>query len=325
MRRIGIIPSQTQAQVFSDYLIARGFDNQVDPEPEGWGIWVLDDDHLEAAGAELNNFLANPDHASFRQIAPAAAEIRRQQEKKQALRHKLYTDVRTTWNDAPARHRPFTLALIALCLLATVLSGMGETDNPTTQMLRFKPVILETKNYEGYTYQVPAETDPESLDKRNRRAELSSIIDQHQYWRLITPIFLHLSWLHLIFNLFWMHDFASLIESRKGSFKFLLLVFFSAAFSNLAQFYFDGPGFGGFSGVNYALFGFIWMRGKYRPQEKLLLHKNTIQIMLAWLLICMTGLVGNIANSAHLFGLLFGIACGYAPVFLARARNRPRP
>jgi len=35
-------------------------------------------------------------------------------------------------------------------------------------------------------------------------------------------------------------------------------------------------------------------------------------MMLFWLLICFTGRVGNIANAAHVVGLLAGIALGLA-------------
>jgi GlpG protein len=33
-------------------------------------------------------------------------------------------------------------------------------------------------------------------------------------------------------------------------------------------------------------------------------------IMLAWLMLCMTGLVGPIANAAHFMGLVVGVAFG---------------
>jgi GlpG protein len=42
------------------------------------------------------------------------------------------------------------------------------------------------------------------------------------------------------------------------------------------------------------------------------LHPSTIQFMLFWLVICMLGMVGNIANAAHVVGLLAGVACGLA-------------
>ena len=39
--------------------------------------------------------------------------------------------------------------------------------------------------------------------------------------------------------------------------------------------------FGGMSGVVYALFGYIWMKGLYEPEQGMILHPNTVNIMLA--------------------------------------------
>ena len=37
-------------------------------------------------------------------------------------------------------------------------------------------------------------------------------------------------------------------------------------------------------------------------------------IMIAWLFLCMTGLVGPVANTAHVVGLVVGAAIAYAPI-----------
>jgi GlpG protein len=66
----------------------------------------------------------------------------------------------------------------------------------------------------------------------------------------------------------------------------------------------------GFSGVVYALFGYIWMKGLYEPEQGMIMHPNTITIMIAWLFLCMTGLVGSIANAAHVVGLVVGVMLG---------------
>ena len=65
------------------------------------------------------------------------------------------------------------------------------------------------------------------------------------------------------------------------------------------------------SGVVYGLLGYIWMRAKFDPFSGLFLHKNTVIMMLVWLVLCFTGLLGPIANLAHLFGLLIGMAAGF--------------
>ena len=84
-----------------------------------------------------------------------------------------------------------------------------------------------------------------------------------------------------------------------------------AAGSNVAQFYHHGPVFGGMSGVVYGLLGYVWLRGKFDPASGLFVHSSTVTMMLIWLVACYVGLLGNIANTAHLVGLLMGAAWGY--------------
>ena len=96
-----------------------------------------------------------------------------------------------------------------------------------------------------------------------------------------------------------------------------MLVLVAAVLSNLGQhFYMEQADpevlhlFGGLSGVGYALFGYLWMKGQYEPEQGMILHPNTITTMLFWLVLCMTGLLGPIANAAHVVGLLVGVAFG---------------
>ena len=73
----------------------------------------------------------------------------------------------------------------------------------------------------------------------------------------------------------------------------------------------SGPAFGGMSGVNYALFGYIWIRGNNDPRFGLQLDQGTITMLLIWFVVCFTGLVGNIANAAHTLGLIVGVIAGW--------------
>ena len=66
------------------------------------------------------------------------------------------------------------------------------------------------------------------------------------------------------------------------------------------------------SGVVYALFGYIWMKGQNEPEQGMILHPSTVQTMLFWLVLCMMGWVGNVANTAHVVGVAVGIVCGLA-------------
>jgi len=128
---------------------------------------------------------------------------------------------------------------------------------------------------------------------------------------LVTPIFLHFGIIHIFFNMLWLRDLGSMIEARQGSWWLLLLVIVFGVFSNLAQYLSYGGEFGGMSGVVYGLFGYVWIRGKLDPTSGLFLHQNIVVMMLVWLVVCMFGVFGAVANAAHAGGLLIGMAWGW--------------
>ena len=42
----------------------------------------------------------------------------------------------------------------------------------------------------------------------------------------------------------------------------------------------------------------------------MIVHPNQVTVMIAWLVLCMTGIVGPIANAAHVAGISVGVALG---------------
>ena len=141
-------------------------------------------------------------------------------------------------------------------------------------------------------------------------------VAERDLWRYVTPIFLHFSWLHVVFNCLWMWEIGVRIERNLGSLILLGLILVSAVISNEAQYYFSGPSlFGGMSGVIYALLGFSWVAGLLCPEWKLNIPMPLVIVMIVWLLLCMSGLIeilgfGAIANGAHLGGLFVGCWLG---------------
>jgi len=78
------------------------------------------------------------------------------------------------------------------------------------------------------------------------------------------------------------------------------------------------PLFGGMSGVLYGLFGYAWMKSRFEPGLGLWVDQGTVVILIAWFFLCMTGLVGPIANAAHAGGLVSGLVIGVAPTLWRR-------
>ena len=136
-----------------------------------------------------------------------------------------------------------------------------------------------------------------------------------QLWRLFTPIIIHFGIMHIAFNLLWLYQLGGAIEQRQNAKRMMTLVFSIALLSNLAQFFWSGPMFGGMSGVVYGLLGYVWAQGKFNPGAGIGLDQSTTIMMLIWFVVCWMGLVGNIANMAHTIGLVCGVILGilYSP------------
>ncbi|MFM2486164.1 rhomboid family intramembrane serine protease GlpG [Celerinatantimonas yamalensis] len=126
-------------------------------------------------------------------------------------------------------------------------------------------------------------------------------------WRAFTPILLHFSILHILFNLLWWWEFGGVIERHLGTGKLLILTVVAAVIPNIAQFWVDGPMFGGLSGVVYALLGYLWWTSWLRPHVGLHINRAIVGFMLIWLVLGFANVIGPAtANLAHLFGLFVG-------------------
>ena len=129
----------------------------------------------------------------------------------------------------------------------------------------------------------------------------------NQIWRYITPIFIHFSAMHIIFNLMWWWYLENMIETRRSKNTLLEILLLSGIISNIAEYMATGPFFGGLSGVVYALMGYVWLCGRYRPKLGLALDNVMMGIAIIWLIAGFTELLGPIANIAHLVGLIVGL------------------
>lgn len=147
-------------------------------------------------------------------------------------------------------------------------------------------------------------------------------IELSEPWRLVTPILMHFSATHLIFNLFWWWYLGGRIELTYGSRALVAITIFSALVSNFAQWYTSGPLFGGLSGVVYALLGFCMIESWGR-RSALFLPPALYVFMIGWLFLGYTDLLWvNVANEAHLLGLISGIVAGFAARAVYSTRSR---
>ena len=127
---------------------------------------------------------------------------------------------------------------------------------------------------------------------------------------------IHFSFAHLAFNCLWLYVLGEKIELYDGHIKFITLVVFSSLAANYTQYIFSESSlFGGLSGVIYGMFGFCMIIELETKNERYGLPPAIYLFMLVWMLLGFLGILtifgfGNIANYAHLGGLVAGIIFG---------------
>ena len=211
---------------------------------------------------------------------------------------------------AALRRYPLTLALITLnVLLFPVGMGSGQLDSDS---LFARLMLLEIRQIGDDYYFVP----------------LDQTLAHGDWWRLLTPMFIHFSWLHIVFNLLWVWEIGRRIEAINGAFTLFWLALFASAAANVLQYLMIGPAlFGGMSGVVFGLLGFSLVWSRLVPERSMGVARGIYIFMLVYLAVGFTGVIdllglGNLANGAHLGGLLAGLVTAGSAVLLYR-RQRP--
>tara|TARA_B000000441_G_C21695214_1_gene322280 strand:+ start:463 stop:1086 length:624 start_codon:yes stop_codon:yes gene_type:complete len=143
-------------------------------------------------------------------------------------------------------------------------------------------------------------------------AEQTYLIE-NQWWRLITPMFLHFSFAHLAFNCLWIYVLGEKIERVDGKLIFTLIIILTGVFSNLLQYFWTSSSlFGGLSGVIYGMLGYCLVMEMESNYDKYGLPPGLYLFMIAWLILGFFGILdlfgfGSVANFAHLGGMLSGL------------------
>lgn len=152
-------------------------------------------------------------------------------------------------------------------------------------------------------------------------AKYNDAIIAGQYWRFVTPIFLHANILHVSLNMINFFILGIFIERLFGHLRFLLVYLVTGVISIIASFYFAPQEIS--VGASGAIFGLV---GAY--SIFILLHRRAFQRAgipaIAWLVVIIglnlgIGLViPNVDNYAHVGGFLSGCVLGwfFAPFYV---------
>lgn len=201
---------------------------------------------------------------------------------------------------------PVTLVLIGVSFFLTLLTSFGSN----LQWLHWFTFV--DFNFQGRTLLFQS---------------LETLLRSGEWWRWLTPIFLHFSLLHLVFNLLWTWELGRRVELLQGRTVLIALVLLLGIVSNLGQFMMTGPMFGGLSGVIFGLMGYTWLWDRVGLAPRFGMSQALMVFMLVWLLLGISGILesfgfGSIANTAHLAGLLAGLAAVPLVILIQRLRSR---
>ncbi|MGV2872367.1 rhomboid family intramembrane serine protease GlpG [Colwellia sp. E150_009] len=261
------------------YVVTEPVDKNIAQSKQGHTVYCQED-KIDEAKTEFEHFIKNPFDEKYQQAAWQHGETVTLSNQDSALL--------TSFKDNFLAHAGIiTLLVFAFCWLVFIGSNLGWARSLFT-LLQFYPSL--------------------SLD-----------ILITEPWRLLSPAFLHFSLLHIVFNTMWWWQLGGSIEKTLGKGALLNLLLISAIASNLGQFFVSGANFGGLSGVVYALVGFVWWYGYLAPEKGLFLSKPIIVFLLFWLVLGFADLLPvNVANTAHLLGLISGCLLALSSVKSAK-------
>jgi rhomboid protease GluP len=152
-------------------------------------------------------------------------------------------------------------------------------------------------------------------------AKVNPLIIAGQYWRLITPMWLHGSILHIAFNMYALFIFGSNLERYYGHNRFLLLYLISGFAGNVISFMMTPrPSLGS----STAIFGLLAAQAVFLYQNRRLIQ-NARSLLTSTLTIAginlLLGTSPGIDNWGHLGGLIGGLAFAWSagPIWTVQA------
>jgi rhomboid protease GluP len=164
---------------------------------------------------------------------------------------------------------------------------------------------------------------PDVLDKG---ALMPALVAQGRAWLLFTSMFLHAGFVHLALNMLSLYFLGSFVEVAFGRGRFLALYLASGLAGGIAYLYF-GNFNGSVVGASGAIFGLLGGVLGYSLRRGTFSWHNPLirQLLILTALNLYVGFsVSNISNTAHIGGLLGGLAFGWllAPTLYSQKTAR---
>ncbi|MBS4217150.1 rhomboid family intramembrane serine protease [Bacillus sp. FJAT-49711] len=161
-------------------------------------------------------------------------------------------------------------------------------------------------------------TNSETLIKYG--AKFNPLILNGEWWRFITPIFIHIGVLHIAMNTLALYYLGTAVEKMFGHLRFIWIYLFSGFIGTVASFVFSPSISAGASGAIFGCFGALLYLGFAYPQVFFrTIGMNVIFVIIINLIFGFT--ISGIDNAGHIGGLIGGFMATGA-VHFPKKRNK---
>lgn len=296
MTRISEVSLEIDLSRFSQWLRSQGVMHRIIEEGGCQVLYVQNEPLKDQILLALQRYLAEPAvHDQLNQWVDINTS---------PLQGKLpLSNARSLYLRATPYQAPVIFIMIVVSTVVAFMSDFGSGGPFIRHFLILDPFTLDT----------------DLSSALGRWHGLMDTLAMGEFWRVISPDFIHFSVMHITFNLLMLWVLGGQLEVQKGSLSFLALVIFVSIASNIAQLLETSYLFGGMSGVVYGLVGYCWLWRYFQPT--IFFPDALLKFSLVWLVLGYTPFtewlgLGKMANAAHLYGLLAGLLWGAITLFV---------
>lgn len=143
-------------------------------------------------------------------------------------------------------------------------------------------------------------------------AKFNGFIISGDWWRFITPVFLHIGTTHLVLNALVIYFLGMQIEKIIGHTRYFLLILLSTILGNVTSFAFSDAISAGASTAIFGLFASTIVLAKLYPYQRGIQELSRNYIVLILLNVVFGLFSASVDNAGHIGGLLGGYLAMYA-------------
>lgn len=151
-----------------------------------------------------------------------------------------------------------------------------------------------------------------------------NVFQKHEYYRLITCMFMHFGFAHLLNNMFSLYLLGSEAERFYGKIKYLIIYIISGLMASISSALYQQSVNGysisaGASGAIYGIMGALLVRIVEERRKNMSAFSKMGLVLILFIMAGQNS--GNVDNIAHIGGFVTGMLCGIVSYMLISRKN----